>query len=465
MPLSLRISIVLTVAGAALFTLLASVTPVLSFAYRNPALHVAMETAAAVISLVAAQLVWGRFRQSFQLRDLLLVAALGVFAGTNLFCSAVPAIVDEEPGSFATWAPALGRLLGAALMALSALVSDQVLRRPMRDARRLLTGCLCGLVGICVLAAVAGDSLGLAIPPDLSPEGDGRPRFVGNAAVVALVATVLLLFGVAAVGYLRLAERTGDELARWLGIAGTLGAFSQLNYVLFPSLYSPYFYTGDVLRLGFLLALFVGGTVELQRTQRELATAAVLEARRRIASDIHAGGAQDLAFILQQGRRLAGQPDSPSVMRHMVIAAGRALDEARDVIAALERTGSEPLSSALSVTAVEVAGREGGVVEMDLDDAVAVPAPTQDMLLRVLREAIINAMRHGGASTIKIQLREDPDVSLIVSDDGQGFDVDAAAASGRLGLRSMAERIRELGGEVIISSVPGSGTRVEVRLP
>ena len=109
--MSVRASIVLTAGAAALFTVLVSVSSAVSFAYRNPPLHVAVETAAALISLVAAQLVWGRFRQSFQLRDLLLVASLGMFAAANLLFSAVPAIVDDHPGSFATWAPAAGRLL------------------------------------------------------------------------------------------------------------------------------------------------------------------------------------------------------------------------------------------------------------------------------------------------------------------------------------------------------------------
>ena len=119
----------------------------------------------------------------------------------------------------------------------------------------------------------------------------------------------------------------------------------------------------------------------------------------------------------------------------------------------------------MRVTAVEAAGREGGSVEMDVDDAVAVPARTQEVLLRVLREAIINAMRHGGAKPVRIELREDPDVCLVITDDGKGFDVEAGAESGRLGLRSMASRIAELGGAVRIDSTPGSGTRVEVRLP
>jgi signal transduction histidine kinase len=455
-----------TAAAAALLTLLVSVSSVVSFAYRNPALHVAVETAGVLISVVAAQLVWGRFRQSFQLRDLLLAASLGTFAVAILLFSAVPAIADEHPGSFATWAPAAGRLLGAALMAVSAVVPDRVLRRPMRDARRLLAGCLLGLAGMSVAVALAGDALAAAIPRDLSPESTGEPRIVGNPSVLGTEVAVMLLFTVAAVGYARLAERTGDELARWLGIAGTLSAFSQLNYFLFPSLYSPYFYTGDVLRLAFFLALAVAGALEMRRIRHVLATAAVLDERERIARDIHDGLAQDVAFILLQGRRLAGKPGAPAGLATLVKAAERALDECRHAIAALTRTGDEPLAEALTLTAVETAGREGGMLETDIDAAVRVPAGTQEALVRVTREAIINAIRHGGAETIKVRLCEEPNVRLLVSDDGWGFDVDkAAGASGRLGLRSMETRIRDVGGELTIDSQPGRGTRIHVSLP
>jgi signal transduction histidine kinase len=320
------------------------------------------------------------------------------------------------------------------------------------------------LGALALIVALARGVLPHAIAPDLSPLGR-HARVVGNPTILAAQLAATLLFGVAAAGFARRAERTGDELSRWLAIATTLGAFAWLNYFLFPSLYSPYFYAGDVLRLAFFLALFAGGALELRRTQQVLATAAVLEERRRIARDIHDGVAQDLAYIVQQGRRLAEQPQAPAVMGHMVAAAGRALDESRHVIAALERSGGEPLIDALRATATEAAGREGGEVEMDLDDTVAVPPRTQEALLRVLREAIINAMRHGRAKTIRVQLRADPEVCLVVSDDGQGFDVEAAAQAGRLGLRSMAARIGELGGEVTIDSSPGSGTRIEVRLP
>jgi signal transduction histidine kinase len=461
--LSVRASIVLTAGAAALFTLLVSVTSLIPFAYRNPALHVALETAAALISIVAAQLIYGRFRQRYELRDLVLTASLSVFAASNLLFSVIPELTASGRGAFGTWTSVGGRLLGAALIALAAVVPDRTLHHPSRAARRLLGGCALALAALALAVAVAGDALPQAIPPDLSPDGR-HARVVGNPTVLGAQLAVMLLLGVAAAGFAGLARRTGDELARWLAIASLLGAFAWLNYFLFPSLYSPYFYAGDALRLGFFLALFIGGALELQRTQRLLATAAVLDERQRIARDIHDGIAQDLAFILQQGRQLAAQPEAPTAMRHIVVAASRAIDESRHVMASLERAGG-PLVDTLRVTALEVAGREAGSVELDLDDTVAVPARSQAVLVRVLREAIINAMRHGEATLVTIELREDPKVCLVVRDDGHGFDVEAAAATGRLGLRSMAARVAEVGGELTIDSTPGSGTRVQVELP
>ena len=467
--MSSRASIgVATVCGGAL-TLLVSVGSIVPFAVRNPGLHVAVETAAALISLVAAQLMYGRFRQGHQLRDLLLTASLSVFAAVNLGFLLVPALAGARGEPFAIWAAAGGRLIASGLLAAAALAPNRPLRRPHAQFRRAIAGCVAALGGLAVAVAlaVAADALPRALPPGLSPDGIDHPRIVGNAAILASQLIVMGCVAVAAAGFARQAERARDELARWLAIAATLGAFASLNYFLFPSLYSAYFYVGDVLRLGCFLALLIGGALELRRARDELAAAAVLDERRRIARDIHDGVTQDLAYILQQGRRLAAEPGSPLAIRHIVLAAGHALDESRHAIAALERPGTESLAGTLRVTAVETAGREGGTVELDVDGAaeLAVPAPTQEVLLRVLREAIINAVRHGRAGTVKVSLRLDPGPRLVVSDDGVGFDPEEASRSGRLGLRSMAERVARVGGELTIESARGEGTRVEVRLP
>lgn len=117
------------------------------------------------------------------------------------------------------------------------------------------------------------------------------------------------------------------------------------------------------------------------------------------------------------------------------------------------------------MTAVETAGREGALAETNVDGDISVPAGTQEALLRVTREAIINAIRHGGATTVKVDLRRDSGVRLVVSDDGAGFDVaQAAAAPGRMGLRSMEARVRAAGGRLVIDSEPGRGTRVDVSI-
>ena len=461
-----RWSIAIAAAAAALITLLANVWSILPVAYRNPPLDVAVETAASVISLIAAQLIYGRFRRSYLLSDLLLTASLSTFAVANLCFSTIPAVSDTATGPFATWAPIAGRLLGATLLALAALWPDRTLRHPTRDVQRMVAACSLALVGVAIGVALAGDGLPPAIRSDPSLDSASLPRGTGQPTIVSLQLVDTILFAVAAIGFARRAERSGDGLAWWLAVAATLGSFSRLNYSLYPSLYSPYFYVGDVLRLGFFLALFVGGVLELRRTQRMLLNAAVLQERERLARDIHDGVAQDIAFVLQHGRRLAGREGAPAGMDQLIHAAQRALDESRHAIAALVRSGDEPLGEAITLAAHETAGREGCIVEVDLDCDMEVPSHTQEALLRVLREAIINAIRHGGASTVRVELNDKPRLRMAVVDDGRGFDVDdAMSAPGHLGLRSMAGRVRAIGGALVIDSEPGRGSTVEVLMP
>lgn len=461
--LTVRGSIAATAAAAGLFTLLAGIGPLMSLASRNASLHVATETAAALISIVAAQLAWGRFRQSLERRDLLLTGSLAVFAATNLLL-AVAAIADSRPGAFETWSSSSSRLLGAALLATAAVVPEQVLRQPMRDARRLAGGVAAGLGLIVLVMALAHGALPAPHHAGLPP-GDLRPHVAGNPVLLVSELSSMVLFAIAAVGYVRQAETRGDPFAQWLAIAATLGAFSRLNFFVFSSLSPLYFATGEVLRLGFFVAIAVGGALEMRRIRRLLASAAVLDERQRIGREIHDGVAQDLAFILQHGRRLAAQAGAPSGVQALVTAAERALDECRHAIATLTRSGEEPLAEALTLTAVETAGREGALVETHIDRDVAVPAAAQDALLRVTREAIINAVRHGHAGTVEIHLHCDPALRLEVVDDGSGFDVDRAlTAPGRMGLRSMQSRIREVGGTLVIDSEPGRGTRIEASL-
>jgi signal transduction histidine kinase len=86
--------------------------------------------------------------------------------------------------------------------------------------------------------------------------------------------------------------------------------------------------------------------------------------------------------------------------------------------------------------------------------------------LRVLQEAMHNAMKHSHATSITVRLISSGGyVGLEICDDGVGFDVDFASLAAGLGLISMRERIHLVGGEFEIWSSPGRGTRITARAP
>jgi len=84
----------------------------------------------------------------------------------------------------------------------------------------------------------------------------------------------------------------------------------------------------------------------------------------------------------------------------------------------------------------------------------------------LLREALANVARHAGATRVVVEAgMRDGELSIAVSDDGRGFDLNSAARGAGLGLRTMEERARRLGGHLRIDTRPGRGTRVEVHVP
>jgi signal transduction histidine kinase len=291
-----------------------------------------------------------------------------------------------------------------------------------------------------------------------------RPSLGGHPVLLAANLVSVLVYAVAAWHYTRQAAGAEDHLLRWLGAGCLLGAFSGLHYAVYPSLYSDYLYSGDVLRLGFYVCLLVGAAKEI-RTYFELRTRmAVLAARRRVARDLHDGLAQELSYLWSQSQAMvaAGQGGDERLER-IAGAAGRALDEARRAIASLTRPLDEPFPRVLQQTADDLAGRYGVSVVTDLDPAATVALDRGEALLRIAAEAIRNAVRHGHASRIDVELRAAP-LSLTVRDDGRGFSPGRAGAvrAGGFGLTSMRERAEGMGGRLEVTSAPGEGTTVRV---
>jgi signal transduction histidine kinase len=448
--------------------LAAVATVVLSSGATNVALraaegHVAIETAASLISLLIAFIALGRFLQAGYLIDLLLAAALVILGVTNLAFSVIPAAAGTGFHPWATWAPVAGRLLSAIGFAAAAFAGEARTRRPREAIVQAAVVCTAALVAIGAGIAAFGSKLPMGIDPSLSPSAAGPPRVVGNTALLVIQLVTAAFYLLAAIGFAARAQRTRDQLLGWLALASVLAGFAFVNYFLFPSLYSRWLFTGDYLRIGFYLALLGGVVNEIQLYQRGVEQAAALEERRRLARELHDGLAQELAFIATQTRWLSRRAGESDGMSQLVVAAERALDESRSAISALTRPMDEPLDAAIAQAAEEVAARVGVRLRLDLAEGVEVPPSTREALIRIVREAVSNTARHGNASKVTVQLEGGPEIRLRVDDDGIGFDPAMTGGPG-FGLTSMRERAQALGAQFRVSSSPGGGTEIEVVL-
>jgi signal transduction histidine kinase len=85
-------------------------------------------------------------------------------------------------------------------------------------------------------------------------------------------------------------------------------------------------------------------------------------------------------------------------------------------------------------------------------------------VFRIVQEALANVARHSQANSVEIALvYANDDITLTVTDDGRGFDVDGKR--GGIGLNSMQERAEALGGNLTVESVQGTGTSVSCTVP
>ena len=451
-----RLTLSATALGAAV-TIAATFVPSIRFAYRNPSLHVAIDTADAVIALFAALLLFGRFRLTRMVRDLILVYALVVLAVTNVFFAALPTVVSEQPDAISTWAPAITRLIAAAAFASAPFVTRRAVRGT--GLRAALGGAVLTVVAVAWIVQAVSTRLPPAVESGVPPLA-ARPVLEGHPAILLMQLVLALLFTVAAIGFTLRAEVDRDDLLGWLGAASAVNAFARVNYFLYPSLYTEFVYVGDVLRLSFYLLVLVGGAKEMMTA---LANSGTLRERRRLARDLHDGTAQELAYILREAISL-DRDGSDERFARLRSAAERALDESRRAIAALTRPIDEPLDVSVAQSAEEVASRVGITVTFDMQGGISATPKVREDLLRLVREAITNAARHGKARTVTVRLFADDGLHLRIVDDGHGFEPSSQGTAG-FGLIGMQERVSELGGSFSVISQPGQGTEIKVGIP
>ena len=442
-------------------TALISFVPFIHFAYRSPSVHLVLETVAALIALLAAYLLFGRFRTSRRANDLALIYPLGLFAANNVFVSFVSR--GSTPGALEGWVPPIVGLIAAATFAVAAFVPPRMVESPVGAARFVAAASIGTLSVVALVASVFSSLLPQVVEPAAVDPTD-VPALAGHPLLLATFAAAAVLFGAASVGFARAAARDADELMMWFSGGAALAGVASLHYFLFPSRSSDWVYSGDVLRIGLYLLLLVGAAREIERYWEERARAAVLEERRRLARDLHDGLAQELAFIWRQTRRLAAGQNGPFVSA-LSSSVERALHESRRAVAALGVAPTQSLAAAMAEAVDSVAARVGTRAIVDVDESVVLPPETREQLLRIACEAVANAGRHGQANFVRVDVFGGSAPRLLVVDDGRGFDTSAPPRQATFGLLSMRERARALGGRLLVSSRPGGGTRVELMLP
>jgi signal transduction histidine kinase len=453
-------AVIAAAVASALTTAALALVPQLHLAYPWQAENLALETAASVIALLACFMVFGRLRRRTRLNELMLACALAVLALSNLFLVTVPIVAGWAPDDLTVWAAPTARSFGAVLFVLAAFVPNRRLRR----SGLVLAAGAAGVTTALLLTAVLVHAFARRLPPQviasLTPESSARPDLHAHLAQLSLELAVAALYGVATAGFLKRYARLGDEFSGWLAVAAVLAAASHVNYLLYPAINSQSLYAGDAFRFAFYLVLLVGSMREIWSYWRALSEAAVLEERQRIARELHDGLAQELAYLARNLGSLRGAADEERLdgLRRAV---ERAQLESRRAISALAAPGGQPFEVTLAEAVTEIAERYHIEVDLDLTSNVKLSAARREALVRIACEAVANAARHSGAGRVNLWLeRRGAGARLRVSDQGHGFD---PAASGRgYGLTSMRERARSVGGELVISSVPGHGSQVEV---
>jgi PAS domain S-box-containing protein len=196
--------------------------------------------------------------------------------------------------------------------------------------------------------------------------------------------------------------------------------------------------------------------------------------RRRVARELHDDVTQTLAFLSIELGRLAGDlPDTIAAKRDRVRRLQeqtlRASQEVRRLSHGLHPSVIEDfgLSVALEEFCEEFEKAQGVSIRFDgLGEDARLNHAAAACLYRVAQESLRNAVQHGQANEICVELKAGAEsIRLCVRDNGKGFSDPLVPSKGGLGMISMRERMRLVNGTLTISSIPEHGTEVAASAP
>jgi signal transduction histidine kinase len=220
-------------------------------------------------------------------------------------------------------------------------------------------------------------------------------------------------------------------------------------------------------------AAHAGLAIENARLSERVQALAVVEERERIGRDLHDGIIQRIYGVT------LGLDDVPEIALRDPAAAAERVDRAIDALhdaireirtfiyglrPGLDDKGS--MGSALESLAEETRLNTTMQIEVTAPSVEGLSPTIRGELVSIAREALSNAVRHAAATRTTLQIGEvDGQLKLQIADDGTGFDAGAPAVDGHQGLANMRRRAESLGGNLMLESAPGRGTRIIVTVP
>jgi signal transduction histidine kinase len=234
--------------------------------------------------------------------------------------------------------------------------------------------------------------------------------------------------------------------------------------------------TIDDLWLAQIVARQVSSSVDQALLIQRLEETSVVEARGRVARDLHDGVLQSLTAITLRLQSIGRAVDA-EVGRRIQMLQAMIADEARrlrefigELTSPAPHTGADTLSAQLERLRQHMERDWGLRVELDTAHLPAIAGGLANDLYFVLREALVNVARHAGASMARAAVAaEGARLRITVLDDGRGFRFEgrhdgAALAAMKLAPRMLYERVTSLGGRLIVDS-SAKGSRVDIEVP
>jgi signal transduction histidine kinase len=434
---------------------------------RAPVVEGVVQTLIAVVGTLVALLVYGRYRRSRNLSDLLIVASVFLLAWLHTAFQVVPDLIN--PNSIGNgyserveiWGSAV-TLIVAAWYLLTASRTTANTRGPPRWTLPQYSPIYLP-ISAGVLAMVPLD---IFVPVSHVGLFQGIPLSQTPSPVLYLIGAIMFL--VASWRLCPITDARSDAILSWIAAGCVLGAFAQVSSALLPAHSVEWLRPSDILRALMVSTWAWGATVEIRTYWAAIGESSRRDAERKVAFDLHDGIAQELALFTSYLNAAPEERTRPQWHEELQWTAERALDNIRRTINVLAHMDTPPQQTDLQRAVRDVVHGDKPVhIEIEANAVFNAPDPFgHESIVGIVREAVMNAVRHGDANSIRIQLlSDDGPLAVRIVDDGVGFEPAMAERKGRLGLVIMRQRAEAIGAQLVIGSAPGQGTTVELLWP